>query len=406
MMIAIHKWLKPWLRRQRSFKRTVRRSQLFAVFGHHSLHRDIWRADRRSLTGGLALGLFITFTPTIPFQMLLAATGAILLKVNLPIALTACWITNPLTAVPVYMSAWRLGRSLIARIAPLDEFINLFVDGSLPGRFIRQSLYLWVGALVYAASAALLGYGLLHLLWGLGSRLADTWKRIEHPNAVKAVARGLLPLMLLLTGLILQISGRLDSGWMQHQAMAYARHWWMPAALTALMTGMYALALPGSIIVILMALLYPPLYATLLAATAGLIGSLLAYYMTRTLTAAHAERYAHTWLFQRIRHGTGFWIMLALRVLPGFPHAILNYSAGILHMQIGWFALSTATGFAIKGFVYTSAIHNATSLGQEPTWSLATTWPLLVMALLAASGWLIEHRLACRREEQAVIRDQ
>jgi len=73
--------------------------------------------NRRSVSGAFAVGLFFAFWP-VPLQMLLAAIGAILVRVNLPISVTLVWITNPITIPPIFyfsylVGTWMLGTPLI-----------------------------------------------------------------------------------------------------------------------------------------------------------------------------------------------------------------------------------------------------------------------------------------------------
>lgn len=142
----------------------LRRSFLYRVFGKGILARDLWHFDARSLAGGASLGLFIAFTPTIPFQMLLACVGALYFRVNLPIALLACWVTNPITAVPIYMSAWRLGHFVLYAIPYADEYLAAYGEAKR-GRVIMGSFCLWTGCLILATAAAIVGNVLIRWLW-------------------------------------------------------------------------------------------------------------------------------------------------------------------------------------------------------------------------------------------------
>ncbi len=142
----------------------LRRSFLYRVFGKGILARDLWRFDARSLAGGISVGLFIAFTPTIPFQMLLACVGALYFRVNLPIALLACWVTNPLTAVPIYMTAWRIGQFVLQAVPYADEYIAAYSEVR-GGRIILGSFCLWTGCLILSTVAAVAGNLLIRWLW-------------------------------------------------------------------------------------------------------------------------------------------------------------------------------------------------------------------------------------------------
>lgn len=110
------------------------------------------------MSGGLALGLFVAFTPTFPFQMLLVTAGAVLLKVNLPIALLACWVTNPLTMMPIYKAAWDCGRSILTELAFVQRYVNSCAPQSTGRQIVLNGMYLWTGSFVFATVAAAVGY--------------------------------------------------------------------------------------------------------------------------------------------------------------------------------------------------------------------------------------------------------
>ncbi len=164
-------WRRKWREKQRRLRGTLHKTHIHSVFGNKLFHRVLWRTDKRSLAGGLSLGLFIAFTPTIPFQMLLAAAGAIYLKVNLPLALAACWVTNPVTAIPVYLFAWKLGRNLTENIVFIERAVEFFSIHERSANFFRHSFYLWAGCLLLSIIAAVLAQVLVRLFWNVGRKV-------------------------------------------------------------------------------------------------------------------------------------------------------------------------------------------------------------------------------------------
>lgn len=161
--------LQAWHRWQDRARVALHDSLSHRIMGARIFHHDIWAVSANALAGGLSLGLFVAFTPTIPFQMLLCAVGAVVLRVNLPIALAACWITNPLTAVPIYLYAYRIGRQVLAETWIARFTIDVFEFTTRTGRFIEQSLYLWAGCLMISTITAVLG--------NVAIRLLATWLR-------------------------------------------------------------------------------------------------------------------------------------------------------------------------------------------------------------------------------------
>ncbi len=85
------------------------------------------RSTPRAIAGGLGLGTFIAFTPTMGVQLILAIIAATLFNMNRPAAMIPVWITNPVTVAPIYTFNYWLG----CRIwdgPPLSEVSGLFLD--------------------------------------------------------------------------------------------------------------------------------------------------------------------------------------------------------------------------------------------------------------------------------------
>src|SRR5918992_1716992 len=75
-------------------------------------HPAYWSLNRRSVTRAFALGLFIAFVP-LPIHVILSAVLALVLRLNVPAAIVGTFIANPLTLVPMYWAAYRLGADLL-----------------------------------------------------------------------------------------------------------------------------------------------------------------------------------------------------------------------------------------------------------------------------------------------------
>lgn len=123
---------------------------------------DLWSPTRRSVADALALGLFVGFMP-IPFQMPLAAAAAVLLRVNLPVAVMAVWITNPLTITPILYVAHGIG------VRILDVPADPVAADTHAGWLWHQTGRVWkpiaIGCLFLGAVSSALGYTAVQLLW-------------------------------------------------------------------------------------------------------------------------------------------------------------------------------------------------------------------------------------------------
>ena len=58
---------------------------------------------------GMAIGVFIAVTPTIPFHTVLAIALAILLNVSKPAAILGVWVSNPVTVIFLYFACYKTG---------------------------------------------------------------------------------------------------------------------------------------------------------------------------------------------------------------------------------------------------------------------------------------------------------
>ena len=57
--------------------------------------------------------MFVTFTPTVGFQMVLVVFLAWLLRANKAVGVPLVWITNPATIVPIFYTCYRVGRFVL-----------------------------------------------------------------------------------------------------------------------------------------------------------------------------------------------------------------------------------------------------------------------------------------------------
>ena len=82
-----------------------------ARFGSWLQHHNLWHLHRRSVAGGVAVGMFAGLIPgSNPVQFSAAALLAMGFRVNLPIAVIVTLYSNPFTIVPLYFAAFKLGQ--------------------------------------------------------------------------------------------------------------------------------------------------------------------------------------------------------------------------------------------------------------------------------------------------------
>lgn len=92
------------------------------------------QGDPHSLALGVAVGLFVGITPTIPLHTALILILAWILRGNILAALIAATaISNPLTWLPQYYFCWRLGSWLLpGRLSwtRIQELLGLLTSGT------------------------------------------------------------------------------------------------------------------------------------------------------------------------------------------------------------------------------------------------------------------------------------
>ena len=147
-------------------------NRYIAVFGSALRHHNLWHLHRRSVSGGVAVGMFCGLIPG-PFQMLGAAILAILFRVNLPVAVFTTLYTNPVTIVPLYIIAYYLGTLLTgggasaAIVEPPDFSFAHIADSlqSLAGWMIALGKPLAIGLVLLALILAAAGYAVVRGAW-------------------------------------------------------------------------------------------------------------------------------------------------------------------------------------------------------------------------------------------------
>lgn len=173
---------RKYFKRRLPNAQSVRDNRHLRFFGSALHHPNLWSLNRRAVAGGTAVGLFCGLIPG-PLQMLGAGLFAVLLHVNLPVAIVCTWYTNPLTIVPLYYLAYRLGMLVTgeqARMvdAPTLDFSISNIEHWMP------MLMEWmaamgkpfaIGLFLLAVGLAVLGYIAVLAAWRVTIALA--WRR-------------------------------------------------------------------------------------------------------------------------------------------------------------------------------------------------------------------------------------
>ena len=78
--------MKKLLKRYSPNSDEVKNNKRLGWLSKHLHDPSLWNFNRKSISKAFAVGLFFAFIP-VPFQMLLAAPGAVIFSANLPLAI-------------------------------------------------------------------------------------------------------------------------------------------------------------------------------------------------------------------------------------------------------------------------------------------------------------------------------
>ncbi|MEO8205954.1 MAG: DUF2062 domain-containing protein [Chthoniobacterales bacterium] len=153
--------------------KNIRGTWLHRRLGDRILHPSLWQINRQKFSLGLGIGTFFSMLP-IPFQMVPAGLTACLMRVNIPAALAACWLSNPITTPFIVYAEYRIGKFLLGGPdvedkAQLDGFLTLLMHSPKP---------IFVGAVIMGLICAVIIYPISILMWSSILRILQR----RHPK--------------------------------------------------------------------------------------------------------------------------------------------------------------------------------------------------------------------------------
>lgn len=148
------------------------------VIIHNILHID---DTPHRLSLGVALGIFIAWTPTLGLQSILVLLTATICRANKISGLPFVWITNPLTIVPIYWPNYLIGNALMnicsddrprMTFKMFENAVKQFLQGykglfnhetwynlsALLHNFVDFTIDLWIGCLVVGLILGITSY--------------------------------------------------------------------------------------------------------------------------------------------------------------------------------------------------------------------------------------------------------
>ncbi|MBB73975.1 MAG: hypothetical protein CMJ75_05610 [Planctomycetaceae bacterium] len=136
------------------------------------LYHSILHADDppHKLALGVALAMFVMFTPTLGLQMIITVFLAWLLRANKAVGLPVVWISNPVTFVPIFYPCYVVGCWLLNQPPQIDSSFWTRLSTPPSGAGIQHywdlfkgvAAPLWIGGIIVGTLLGALTYFLLY----------------------------------------------------------------------------------------------------------------------------------------------------------------------------------------------------------------------------------------------------
>jgi len=105
---------------------------------------------------GIAIGVFVGITPTIPFHTAIAIVLAFILKASKPAAVIGVWAGNPVTIPFTYMGSYKIGKLLIGNAMTLNN--NYVTIQDLFHMGIKTTVAMILGGMILGIAPAIVSY--------------------------------------------------------------------------------------------------------------------------------------------------------------------------------------------------------------------------------------------------------
>jgi uncharacterized protein len=157
---------RPLFVKFRPFAQKLRNTRLFRLLGPKLTDPRLWSMNRRTITVAFGTGIAIAFLP-LPVHLPAGLIAAMIWHLNVPTLVVTSAVVNPVTALPIYYFAYRVGALLL---------------GHTPGTFGFELSWAWLqnglgaiwkpfllGCLVCSVIGGYGAYRLLELVWRIST---------------------------------------------------------------------------------------------------------------------------------------------------------------------------------------------------------------------------------------------
>jgi uncharacterized protein (DUF2062 family) len=145
------------VKRQFLKSRKIKEHRVLGYFGEAFDCRQLWHVTRFSVAKAFAVGIFSAYLP-VPFEMVIAALLAYIVRANLPISVMLIWISNPFTWALLWGPPYLLGSMLLGESgAPVPVLTSEWIQDHYTTLFL--------GCFLVGAAMGIAAYFTVLLLW-------------------------------------------------------------------------------------------------------------------------------------------------------------------------------------------------------------------------------------------------
>jgi uncharacterized protein (DUF2062 family) len=165
--------------------RKLRDRPVMRWFARHFLDKQVWKPTQHTLAGGTAVGMFITLQ-LLPIQTPSAVILAAIFRVNIPIAIALCWLSNPFTIPFLAWLEYAVGKWFLAlyTTVPATPFPKQLPDSMVDAWVVlrEHAPVMLMGGILVGAVGALISYVATWGVWEVGSRM-EIAKKLRETKA-------------------------------------------------------------------------------------------------------------------------------------------------------------------------------------------------------------------------------
>ena len=165
--------------------RKLRDRPVMRWFARHFLDKQVWKPTQHTLAGGTAVGMFVTLQ-LLPIQTPSAVILAAIFRVNIPIAIALCWLSNPFTIPFLAWLEYAVGKWFLAlyTTVPATPFPKQLPDSMVDAWVVlrEHAPVMLMGGILVGAVGALISYVATWGVWEVGSRM-EIAKKLRETKA-------------------------------------------------------------------------------------------------------------------------------------------------------------------------------------------------------------------------------